>query len=236
MYLGEKGERDTENRFHPDWLAALHALIDEAEASRGPAALVTAGDGKFYSTGADLEWGAANPDHIDRYLSEVQGLLARILTLPMPTVAAVNGHAFGAGAFLTAAHDHRVMRADRGYICFPGVTLGADYARGSVELMRSRVPSHIAHHALVSGQRYGGGSALAADLVDAIAAESDVLPSAVRYAEQLAHTRGPVLAHIKSTLHREAVTALTETIAGYNNHTLVSNSPDEQLPADAAIL
>ena len=102
--------------------------------------------------------------------------------------------------------------------------------------MRSRVPSHIAHHALVSGQRYGGGSALAADLVDAIAAESDVLPSAVRYAEQLAHTRGPVLAHIKSTLHREAVTALTETIAGYNNHTLVSNSPDEQLPADAAIL
>ena len=114
-----RGERDTENRFHPDWLAALHALIDEAEASRGPAALVTAGDGKFYSTGADLEWGAANPDHIDRYLSEVQGLLARILTLPMPTVAAVNGHAFGAGAFLTAAHDHRVMRADRGYICFP---------------------------------------------------------------------------------------------------------------------
>ncbi|AHH18701.1 enoyl-CoA hydratase/isomerase family protein [Nocardia nova SH22a] len=235
VHLGGEGERDTENRFHPDWLTALHAIIDEAVASPGPAALVTVGDGKFYSTGADLAWGAAHPDRIDRYLTDVQGLLARILTLPMPTVAAVNGHAFGAGAFLTVAHDYRIMRADRGYVCFPGVALGADYARGSIELMRSRMPAPVAHHALVSGRRYGGGAALGAGLVDAIAAESEVLPSAVRYAEQLAHTRGPVLAHIKSTLHREAVCALTESVAGYNNHTMVSAPAAERESADVAI-
>lgn len=46
-----------------------------------------------------------------------------MLTLPMPTVAAVTGHAFGGGALLAMAHDWRVMRGDRGYFCFPEVDI-----------------------------------------------------------------------------------------------------------------
>lgn len=48
---------------------------------------------------------------------------ARILTLPEPTVAAVSGHVFGAGAMLAMAHDWRIMRSDRGYFCFPEVDI-----------------------------------------------------------------------------------------------------------------
>ena len=39
-------------------------------------------------------------------------------------MAAVNGHAFGAGAVLAIAHDILVMRADRGYWCMPEADLG----------------------------------------------------------------------------------------------------------------
>ena len=45
---------DTENRFHPDWLTAVHAALDEVEAAEGPRALVTAATGKFFSNGLDL--------------------------------------------------------------------------------------------------------------------------------------------------------------------------------------
>lgn len=45
----------------------------------------------------------------------VQSILAKLLAPPMPTVAAVTGHAFGGGAMLGMAHDWRVMRTDRGY-------------------------------------------------------------------------------------------------------------------------
>ena len=38
--------------------------------------------------------------------------MARVLTFPTITVAAINGHAFGAGAQLSLAHDFRVMRRD----------------------------------------------------------------------------------------------------------------------------
>ncbi|KAA8889475.1 enoyl-CoA hydratase/isomerase family protein [Nocardia colli] len=223
-HLGTRDEPDTENRFHPEWIAAMNAILDEAAAARGPAALVTAGAGKFYSTGADIAWAADHSDRIDEYLTEVQRLLARILTLPMPTVAALNGHVYGAGAFMAVAHDYRIMRADRGYVCFPGVTLGANYAPASVELVQSRLPAQVAHHALVSGQRYGGPDALAASLVDEIADEHEVLPAAIRYAQALAHTSGPVLGHIKSCLHKAAADALCEPVTGYNNHALAHRS------------
>lgn len=82
-----------ENRFSPDWLQRVHSFVDGVE---GP--LVTTGSGKFYSNGLDLDWLMANGDQAAKYVAEVQELLARILTLPVPTVAAVNGHAFGAAA------------------------------------------------------------------------------------------------------------------------------------------
>jgi enoyl-CoA hydratase/carnithine racemase len=46
-----------------------------------------------------------------------------VLIAPVPTVAAINGHAFGAGSMLAIAHDFRVMRVDRGYYCFPEVDI-----------------------------------------------------------------------------------------------------------------
>ena len=48
----------------------------------------------------------------------------------MATVAAVQGHAFGAGAMLATSHDFRVMRADRGFYCLPEVQLNMPFTVG----------------------------------------------------------------------------------------------------------
>ncbi len=48
-----------ENLFNGELLAALLRMLDEVEASEGPAALVIAGTGKFFSTGLDLPWRGA---------------------------------------------------------------------------------------------------------------------------------------------------------------------------------
>lgn len=42
---------DTENRFHPGWLAEVDAQLDRVEAADGPRALVTTAAGKFFSNG-----------------------------------------------------------------------------------------------------------------------------------------------------------------------------------------
>src|SRR4051812_29751318 len=104
---------DTENRFHPDWLAAVDAALDQVEKAGGNRALVTTATGKFFSNGLDLDWLGANGDRFRDYADAVQNLLARFLALEVPTVAALQGHTFAAGAMLALAHDFRVMRADR---------------------------------------------------------------------------------------------------------------------------
>jgi enoyl-CoA hydratase/carnithine racemase len=94
---------DTENRFHPDWLTAVGAALDEVEGTDGPRALVTAATGKFFSNGLDLDWLGAHPDQHEDYIRDVHGLLARMLALPVITVAALQGHTFAVGAMLSLA-------------------------------------------------------------------------------------------------------------------------------------
>ena len=78
---------DTENRFHPDWLASVNDLLDEVENAEGPRALVTAATGKFFSNGLDLDWLSAHPGDASQYVTAVHELLARVLALPVITVA-----------------------------------------------------------------------------------------------------------------------------------------------------
>ncbi|KAA0020154.1 enoyl-CoA hydratase/isomerase family protein [Antrihabitans cavernicola] len=217
LQFGEEGRPGTENRFNPDWLAQVHTLLDEVVAHDGPTALVTTAEGKFYSTGADLEWAAANPDKINLCLDEIHRILARILTLEVPTVAAMQGHTFGAGAFLAIAHDRRVMRSDRGYFCLPGITIGARYTPGPLALVSARLDPVAAHELLVTGRRYGGSEALAAGLVDDTTTEGELLSSAVDYAQSLAGTRGPVLAEIKRGLYERVLATLALPATGYNS-------------------
>jgi len=216
LYLGEPDSPNSENRFTPEWLDSVNALLDEVEATDGPRALVTTAHGKFFSTGADLDWGVANPGRIDWLLTEIQVLLARLLVLPIPTVAALQGHTFGAGAFLAIAHDHTVMRADRGYFCLPGIALGASYAPGVLSLAAARLPARAGHEALTTGRRYGGVDARKMGLVDAAEDDSRVLQSAIEYAQGVAHTRSPVLGEIKLGLYSPTVAALRRPVTGYN--------------------
>nr|WP_228430580.1 enoyl-CoA hydratase-related protein [Baekduia soli] len=111
---------DTENRFNPDWVGAVGGLLDQVAAE--PAPLVTVGTGKFWSNGLDLEWLQAHRDEVGIFIRDVHGLFAKVLALPVPTVAAIQGHCFAAGAMLAIAHDQKVMRADRGFLCFPRST------------------------------------------------------------------------------------------------------------------
>ena len=121
---------DGENRWNTTFVREFAKALDEVEASEGPAALVTtSATEKFFSNGLDLEWrqaeGKEHPggDH-KAFGGEFMALMGRLITLPLPSIAAVNGHAFGAGFMCALCHDLRFMRADRGFICANEVEIG----------------------------------------------------------------------------------------------------------------
>lgn len=198
-----------ENRFNPGSLAAIEAVLDEFQASDGPGALVITGDGKFFSNGLDLDWMAsAAPADAEDMLRRAHRLLARLLVFPAATVAAVNGHAFAAGAILALACDSRVMREDRGYFCLPEVDLGLVFTGGMTRLVKARLPPPTAHQAMVTGRRYGGLEAVAAGIVDeAVPAERVIAVAAERAAALAAKPRATVAA-IKRSIYADVVAAL----------------------------
>ena len=198
-----------ENRFNPGSLAAIGAVLDEFEATDGPRALVITGEGKFFSNGLDLEWMSAAPAaDAAEMLRQVHRLLARLLVFPAATVAAVNGHAFAAGAMLALACDSRVMREDRGYVCLPEVDIGLAFTPGMTELLKARLPAATAHEAMVTGRRYGGPDAVAAGIVDEAVPAGQVLATAAHRAGPLAGKPRATVAAIKHGLYREVVAAL----------------------------
>ncbi|MFC7342335.1 enoyl-CoA hydratase-related protein [Saccharopolyspora griseoalba] len=199
---------DGENRFSPDWLEEINKFLDAIAGHPGPSALVTTGRGKFYSNGLDLEWVVEHADRLASYRADVQELLARVLTLPVPAVAAVNGHAFGAGAMLALAHDFRVMRADRGYFCFPEVDIDVPFTPGMAALIQGKLTPAAAVEAMTTGRRFGGVRARDRGLVDEVADEGEVVRAAVELVRPLAGKSRDALGAIKSTMFASAVTAL----------------------------
>ena len=192
---------DTENRFHPSWVEEVTALLDEVGAATGPRALVTTATGKFFSNGLDLEWLEDHQDQRADYLDSVEALYARILSLPVVTVAAVQGHAYAAGAMLTLAHDLRVMRADRGFWCLPEADIGIPFTDGMSSLVRERLDRQVAHRAMVTSERFGGVDAAASGVVDRAVDEQDVLPTAVDLAAAQTGKAGDTLATIKARMY-----------------------------------
>ncbi|MFE7034320.1 enoyl-CoA hydratase-related protein [Streptomyces sp. NPDC057621] len=199
---------DGENRFHPDWLASVNSALDEVEKAEGPRALVTAATGKFYSNGLDLDWLFAHADQQDDYVVGVQELFARTLSLPVITVAALQGHTFAAGAMFSLAHDFRVMRADRGYWCLPEAEINIPFTPGMSALIQSRLHPRTAHEAMLTARRYGGGDALDVGLVDHAVAEDSVRAKAVELAAAQAGRAGPTLGTIKSRMYAPVLDVL----------------------------
>lgn len=204
---------DGENRFHPDWIAAASSALDEVAKAEGPRALVTTAAGKFYSNGLDLEWLMANGDRHAEYVGSVHELLAKMLALPVVTVAAVPGHAFAAGAMLTLAQDFRVMRADRGFWCLPEIDISIPFTPGMSALIQGRLAPQTAHEAMITGRRYGGHDALAAGIVDRAAPEEAVRRTAIELAAAQAGKAGDTLGVIKSRLYATALAALRDPAA-----------------------
>ncbi|WCO66902.1 enoyl-CoA hydratase-related protein [Iamia majanohamensis] len=199
---------DGDNRFDPTTVDEVGAALDQVAASEAPAALVTTASGKIWSNGLDLDHlSAAGEGWVD-YVQSVQALFARLLRLPVPTVAAIQGHAFAAGAMCALAHDVRVMRADRGYICLPEVDLGMPFSDGMVALISGSLAPAALHRMAVLGERIPGPEAVALGVADAAVPLDQVRDEAVGRATALAGKAGPTLATLRRTFHGRAIDLL----------------------------
>lgn len=148
-----------ENRHNPEWTETMLTTYDEIMADKEVKALVlTSSDPKNFCLGVDLEWMLKVQNEkdfpaISKWLYRNSEVFKALLMAPVPTIAAITGHAFGNGAMLAGACDFRFMRGDRGYFCFPEVGLGIQFAPSMIEWMKRIMPYHLFIKMKFSGEK-----------------------------------------------------------------------------------
>ncbi len=205
---------DDENVTTDGWATTMNNLLDEVESAVGPKGLVTTGGAKHYSNGLDVAYmSSVDGPMIAAYVRRIESVVKRIMLFEAPTVAAVNGHAFGMGAFLLMAHDQAVMREDRGFFCFPEVHLEMSFPMSLMSVAKAALAPQTLRHAISTGHRYSGAAARAAGIVNATAPLDSLVDEAIAMVRPHVATAGHNLTTIKRQLYPDVVTYLGENSA-----------------------
>ncbi|WP_285103363.1 enoyl-CoA hydratase/isomerase family protein [Promicromonospora sp. MEB111] len=220
---------EVRNAIDKAMVGELHEVCAELEAR--PRILVLSGSERVFASGADIA--ELRERGRDDALAGINSrLFERIARLPMPVIAAVDGWALGGGAELAYAADFR-LAGENARFGNPEVGLGIIAAAGASWRLKELVGETLALEVLLAGRVLDAPEALAAGLVSAVHASSDLVgaadaladriaeqdPTAVRYTKQV--FRAPRAAHpdiddlaqsvlFESPAKRERMTAFLE--------------------------
>mmetsp|Transcript_2543 Transcript_2543/g.5909 ORF Transcript_2543/g.5909 Transcript_2543/m.5909 type:complete len:289 (+) Transcript_2543:38-904(+) len=207
------GTRVWEHRINPSLIKQVNKSLDAAEDAGAQALLVT-GDGKFFCNGMDLQYISANVNQSTQIQTDAEKLMCRILTLGMPTVAALNGHITAAGAMLGLSFDKRLMVGDSKSLFFvPGIDIGLVYSAGMTELMKSKMPLAMWTDVLCMGKRYQSDELRKYGIVEATPPAGELFDAALELAKSL-RSKGKdektrdTMRGIKNNLYKDAAAAL----------------------------
>lgn len=167
-------------------LEALDARCATLERDPDVRAVIVTGTGKkAFCTGADIAaWGPMAPFEFARHwVREGHRIFDRLARLGKPTVAALNGHAFGGGLELAAACDIRVM-TPRATLALPEAGVGIVPGWSGTQRMARLLPEPVVKEMALFGRRIDAERALMLGFVVEVA--DDVGASARAIAERAA--------------------------------------------------
>jgi enoyl-CoA hydratase/carnithine racemase len=166
---------DKRNALDADLVEELHEVCTRLE--REPKLLLlTGGADGIFAAGADIAELRARTRY-DALRAINQGLFARLLKLPLPTLAAVDGPALGGGAELSYACDLRIC-TDRAFFGQPEARLGILAGAGATYRLPRLVGEGLAKELLFTGRRMYAEEALRVGLVSRVVEPSALISTA----------------------------------------------------------
>ena len=157
----------------------------------------------------NLGWMVQHPDEVPALVQAMHHLFARLLALPMPTTAVVDGHAIGGGAMLALCHDRTFVGPD-GRWSLPEVRLPLTFTPGLLALIRSRLRPDVAVEAVTTGRQYDQTAATAAGIARQPGLNKSAHDAAHRCAADLAHLDAATVGAIRAALYADVIDALRD--------------------------
>lgn len=200
-----------ENRFNPDFNAAVLKTLDEIEQDKSiSSVIITSNDVKNWSQGIDLMWMMdkvvkKDMPAVREFIYGANALFKRILLFPMPVIAAINGHAFGDGSIMACCCDFRFMKADKGFFCFPEVDIDIPFLPGMLGMLRKAIPYYKMEEAVFSGKRMPAKELEEHHIiVKACANEEELMKESLAFARGFNKKR-PIFGELKKRMNKNIV-------------------------------
>lgn len=172
---------EVRNAIDAGMVAELHEVCAGLE--QQPRVLVLTGAGGVFAAGADIRQ-LRDRRREDALAGINSGLFDRVARLPLPTIAAVDGHALGGGAELAYACDFR-LATPRASFGNPEPRLGILAAAGATWRLRELVGEPLAKEILLAGRVLDGAQAHAAGLVTELVEPPALLEHAHALADRI---------------------------------------------------
>ncbi|MGN6551538.1 MAG: enoyl-CoA hydratase/isomerase family protein [Pararhizobium sp.] len=187
---------DKLNAFDIEMLRSLAEACDRIETAREVRAAVLTAEGKAFSAGGDVKaWAAMTANAFGHdWVRYGHRVFARLATLRMPVIAAINGHALGGGLELAAAADIRIAEA-QAKIGMPETGLGMVPGWSGTQRLVRRFGAQAVRRMVLGGEIFSADEARALGLVDAVVETGASLAAAKDYAARVA-ARGPAALEI----------------------------------------
>jgi enoyl-CoA hydratase/carnithine racemase len=209
--------RGVTNSLNLELVTELHQAVQTVggdPAIRG--AVLRSSNEKFFSIGFDIPQliGLSQKEFAVFYRA-ISRLCLDLYALPMPTAAAITGHAIAGGCVITLCCDYRFISSGRKLVGLNEVKLGVPVPHVGDCILKERVGDRNAHEIMDSGEFYDPESALRLGLVDEVLPLQEVLPTAIARIRMLASLPEGAFAEIKrsraETIRQQVEPTLEET-------------------------
>ena len=187
-------------------LTQLAATLRELEQRSDVAAMVLTGAGKAFSAGLDLKlvptYDRAQQNELLCILNQA---LYQLYAMPIPTVAAVNGHAIAGGLVLALACDMRVAVESSALFGLTEVRAGVPFPVAAMAIVQAELSPATARELVLGGKNHESRRALALGIVDGLQSAQQVVARSQAVARELAAAPRESYGRIKRQLRHVAI-------------------------------
>ncbi|MFC1895224.1 enoyl-CoA hydratase/isomerase family protein [Thermodesulfobacteriota bacterium] len=206
---------DRRNALSWELVDELAAAVESIEADPDVLAVILTGSGKGFASGADVTTMAGpqgmSEEEVAAYIKSFYLKNLKVMDIPVPTIAAINGHAIGAGCTLALACDMRIA-STTAKLGLGFVRIGLHPGMGTTYFLPRLVGTPRAYELLLTGEPITGEEAARIGLVNRAVEPEQVMAEARELARRIVAGPPEVIRRMKESIGASHTRGLSETL------------------------
>lgn len=199
--------RGRSNPINTEMVAEMRTLLGEVEKNSNIGGIILTGQRNFFSVGLDvIELYHYDENEMANFWDGFIDMVGDLARFPKPLISAITGHSPAGGCILAICSDYRIMAEEQKFkIGLNEVPVGIVIPSGILALYGFWLGTGKAYQAMMEGYLYNPAEALAANLVDEILPQEEVLAAAEKKMKHYLSFQSSVWMTTKKSLRKKLI-------------------------------